>query len=125
MINQLTPNYLSSLVPQPVGAASRYNPRDSNSLQTIDARTNQFFHSFLPSTIRAWNRLPIKVKDSNSVNSFKNNLKPEKYQTPKHFTLVIEGRRFFIQDFGQIAAHLILTYFTKTLLSPPYAAVAV
>ena len=42
MINQLTPNYLSSLVPHPVGAASRYNLRDSNSLQTIDARTNQY-----------------------------------------------------------------------------------
>ena len=85
MINQLTPDYLSSLVPQPVGAASRYNLRDSNSLQTIDARTNKYFHSFLPSTIRAWNRLPNEVKDCNSVNSFKNNLKPEKYQTPKYF----------------------------------------
>ena len=41
--NQLTPDYLSSLVSRPVGATSRYHLRNSNSLQTIDARTNHFF----------------------------------------------------------------------------------
>ena len=87
MINQLTPNYLSSLVPRPVGAASRYNLRNSNSLQTIDARSNQYFYSFLPSTVRAWNSLPNNVKQCNSVNSFKYNLKPNKVQTPKYFLL--------------------------------------
>ena len=85
MMNQLTPNNLSSLVPRPVGATSRYNLRNSNSLQTIDARTNQYFHSFLPSTVRAWNNLPNDVKQCSSVNSFKYNIKQEKLQTPKHF----------------------------------------
>ena len=70
---------------RPVGATSRYNLRNSNSLQTIDARTNQYLHSFLRSTVRAWNNLPNDVKQRTSVNSFKYNLKPEKIQTPKHF----------------------------------------
>ena len=82
MKNQLTPDYLSSLVPPPVGATSRYNLRNSNSLQTVHARTKQYFYSFLPSTVRAWNSLSNNVKD---VNSFKCNLKPRKTQTPKHF----------------------------------------
>ena len=43
MLNNLTPQYLSSLVPQPVSNLSRYNLRNSNNLQTIAARTNQYY----------------------------------------------------------------------------------
>ena len=91
MINQLT------LVPRPVGAASRYN-LNSNSLQTIDVRTNQYFHSFVPSTVRAGNSLPNNEKQCTSVNSFKYNIKPNKIQTPKYFTLAVEGHRSYTQD---------------------------
>ena len=48
-----TPLYLSSLVPQSVSNLSRYNLRNSNDLQTIDARTYQYDNSFfLPSSVR-------------------------------------------------------------------------
>ena len=40
MSNNLTPSYLSSLVPVSVGKASRYNLRSSNDLQNIDG-TNE------------------------------------------------------------------------------------
>ncbi|MCG8034058.1 MAG: reverse transcriptase family protein [Candidatus Thiodiazotropha taylori] len=85
MVNHLTPHYLSSLVPRPVGAASRYSLRNSNSLQTIDARTNQYYHSFLPSSVRAWNNLPNEARQCSSVNSFKHFLNRNLSQTPKHF----------------------------------------
>ena len=48
MMNSLTLLYLTSLVPQPVGNLSRYNLRNSNDLQSINARTKQYYHSFLP-----------------------------------------------------------------------------
>ena len=48
----LTPLYLSSLVPQSVSNISRYSLRNSNDLQTIDARTTLYYNSFLPSTVR-------------------------------------------------------------------------
>ena len=40
MTNALAPLYLSSLVPQTVSNASRYNLRNSNDLQTVEARSS-------------------------------------------------------------------------------------
>ena len=81
----ITPIYLSSLVPRPVSIISRYNLRNSNDLQTIDARTTQYYNSFLPSTVRSWNNLPIEVKQSASVSSFKQFLNKDKSQVPKYY----------------------------------------
>lgn len=39
MINHLTTAYLTALIPQSVSTLSRYNPRNSNDLQIIDAMT--------------------------------------------------------------------------------------
>ena len=52
MMNHLNPLYLSSLIPQSVSAVSSYNLRNSNNLQTVDTRTNIYYHSFLPSAVR-------------------------------------------------------------------------
>ena len=85
MMHNITPLYLLSLVPQSIGNLSRYNLRNSNDLQTIDARTNQYFNSFLPSSVRAWNNLPNNAKQCESVNSFKCFLQREKTTVPKHY----------------------------------------
>ena len=90
MIYNFTPPYLSSLAPQSVSNLSRYNLRNSNDLQTIDARTNQYYNSFfffffLPSAVRSWNNLPVEAKESNSVNSFKRFLNQNKTPVPKHY----------------------------------------
>ena len=53
MVHNITPLYLSSLIQQSDSSISRYNLRSSNGLQTMDARTNQFYMSFLPSSVRA------------------------------------------------------------------------
>ena len=53
MIYNFTPSYLSSLVPPSTSNLSRYNLRNSNDLQTIVARTNQYYNSFLPSAVRS------------------------------------------------------------------------
>ena len=53
MTNALSPLYLSSLVPQTVSNASRYNLRNSSDLQTVEARTSLFYNSFLLSAVRA------------------------------------------------------------------------
>ena len=45
--NNLTPDYLSSLVPSSVNKGSRYNLRNANDVQTINARTALYFNSFL------------------------------------------------------------------------------
>ena len=85
MKSNLCPSYLSSLVPLTVNSASRYNLRNANDLQTINARTSLYYNSFLPSTIRAWNNLPFEAKQMESVNAFKYFLKRENVPVPKYF----------------------------------------
>ena len=74
MVNNFTPSYLSSLVPQPVNAASAYNLRNQNNIQSIATRTNYYFNSFLPSTIREWNSIPLDTRNSGSIETFKRKL---------------------------------------------------
>ena len=81
----IAPNYLSSLVPRSVSIISQYNLRNSNDLQTIDARTAQYYNSFLPSSVRNWNNLPVEVRQSASVNSFKQSLNKNKTHVPKYY----------------------------------------
>ena len=82
MMNSLAPLYLSSLIPPTVNSLCRYNLRN---LQTIDCRTNHYFQSFLPSTVRAWNNLPPEAKQTDSLNSFKHLLNRDKSYVPKYY----------------------------------------
>ena len=55
MYYNLTPIYLSSLIPQQVENMSQYNLRNAQDLRHIRARTSLYYNSFLPSTVRQWN----------------------------------------------------------------------
>ena len=87
MVNNLSPSYLSSLVPQPVNAVSAYNLRNSNDIQNVPARSNYYYNSFLPSTIRDWNSLPLDTRNSESLASFKRKLNSRITRTfvPKYY----------------------------------------
>ena len=85
MYNHLTPEYLSSLIPQQVNEIAHYNLRNSNNIQTIRAKTNQYNNSFLPSVLRDWNTLPAEAKQLNTVSSFKYFLKKENKPVPKYY----------------------------------------
>ena len=85
MTHNLTPSFLSSLVPQPVHAASSYNLRNSNDIQNIPARSNYYHNSFLPSTVREWNNLPLDTRNSESLNSFKRKLNLAVSYAPKYY----------------------------------------
>ena len=81
------PLYLSSLVPRSVSNLSRYKLRISNDLQTVNARSNQYYHSFLPSTTKDWNSLSTETKQSDSFNSFKHSLNEDKPSVSSYFFL--------------------------------------
>ena len=85
MVNRLSPPYLLSLIPLPVNRVSSYNQRNSNDIQTIPARTNLYYNSFLPSVIREWNNLPLDVRNSDSLNSFKRRLNDRDRYIPKYY----------------------------------------
>ena len=71
MQNGLVPDYLTELVPSRVGDNTTYSLRNAEHLQQIHASSRLFFDSFLPSTIREWNRLPSDTKSAPSLSSFK------------------------------------------------------
>jgi hypothetical protein len=83
MHNNLTPDFLSSLIPDQTN--TRYNLRNSDNTAGIYARTSLYYNSFLPSTIRDWNNLPTEVRNLPTLSSFKNFLTRNKKRTPKYY----------------------------------------
>ena len=71
MVNRLTSDSLSGLVPPCKNENNPYNLRNNDGIRNIYARTNLYYNSFLPATIRDWNNLPQKVRQADSIQSFK------------------------------------------------------
>ena len=84
MFIDLTPPYLSSLVPPLVQNVSRYNLRNSYDTHTIASRTTLFYNSFLPSSIRDWNRLNPDIRNAGTLDAFKHKLNQNLPVVPKH-----------------------------------------
>lgn len=85
MFHGLAPLYLTSLIPPSVHNMSAYNLRNSNDIQTIVCRTNQYYNSFLPSVIRDWNSLPMDTRNCGSINGFKSRLTENHTSVPKYY----------------------------------------
>jgi hypothetical protein len=69
MVNGISPEYLCNLIPYTVDETSQYNLRNSTNLQIIPTITSLHANSFVPSTLKKWNELPLNVKNANSLNS--------------------------------------------------------
>ena len=85
ILNNLSPEYLSSLIPPTVNNISRYNLRNAHNIQTIDSRITPYFNSFLPSSIREWNNLSLDVRNSDSIIIFKRKLNSDIISIPRYF----------------------------------------
>ena len=94
MIHKLTPKYLSDLVPHEVGRTSNINLRNRLNIKQVKFTTKRYGDSFLPSTIRLWNNLPLDIRESESLEIFKSKLKTTLLSvdyTPSYFSY---GKRF-------------------------------
>ena len=85
MIDSLAPEYLSPLVPPTVDNISQYNLRNETNLQTIPARSQQYYNSFLPPTTRMWNSLPDDTMNCPSVESLKHKLNNNITKPPPYY----------------------------------------
>ena len=85
MVNNLSHNYLSSLVPSTVGNTTTYQLRNAANLHTIRANSQLYYNSFLPSVIRDWNELPDNVRNSSSKMVFKRHLNSNITNPPNFF----------------------------------------
>jgi hypothetical protein len=73
MIFQNVPQYLVDIVPPKVGHQHRYPTRnvDDQKLVEFKCRTEQYKNSFLPKVTRAWNNLPLEIRQIESLTAFK------------------------------------------------------
>ena len=85
MFNDLTPPYLSSLVPLFIQNASRYNLRNSNDTQAIAFRTTLFYISFLPLSIRDWTRRNPDIRNAGTLDALKHELNQNLPIIQKHY----------------------------------------
>ena len=72
MRNNITPDYLSNMIP--VSTQNSYSLRNAGDIPSIHCRTQTYQSSFLPSTIHDWNSLPSTTKQKPSLESFKSAL---------------------------------------------------
>ena len=86
MKNNLTPGYLSSLIPQ-AAEESRYNTRNPLDVRIPRCRTQFYSKSFFPSTVHSWNHLPAEIRQSDSLPIFKSRILNflGKTSVPLHF----------------------------------------
>ena len=70
-MNNLVPNYLSSLIPSQVSNRATYLLRKTDDVSLLSCSTSRFQKSFLPSAISAWNSLPTDIRNSPSLDNFK------------------------------------------------------
>ena len=81
-----------------VGSTSSYPLRNASDLQTINAGSQSYYNSFLPSVVRDWNELPAQTRESASLNIFKNKLNndmvtpPRYYNTGKRLRQILHAR---------------------------------
>jgi hypothetical protein len=85
MKNNMSPQYLSDLVPDSLNSIHSHNTRNASIISPIRTRTSLYMNYVLPATIRSWNLLPERIKSSTSVNSFKSNLKSNHPHKPPYY----------------------------------------
>ena len=82
MMYNITPLFLSSLVPPSISNVSRYNLRNSNDLQTIDARTSQYLTLFCRRTtyLLAQSNVNIKTTTASAGMTFNVTYYPRQFK---------------------------------------------
>ena len=85
MMNGQTPDYLSCLTPPTIAELSDYNLRNRDDISTIHSRTSLYYNSFLPSTIREWNSLPLSLRQAPTLTCFKRKLNDNISLPPQYY----------------------------------------
>ena len=88
--NDLSPMYLTNLIPPRVGERTNYPLRNSDHYVTMRTNSRSYSSSFLPSTIIAWNNLPVTIKSATTIASFKHMLAQNNTRIPEYY---FEGER--------------------------------
>ena len=93
-INNLVPDYLCSIIRPENPPVSSITTRQISDIPLIPTRGVMFAQSFYPSTIRAWNELPLHVRNSASLTLFKNKITRSVIRPIKYSDLYFLGDRY-------------------------------
>ena len=85
MSNDFSPAYLSSLVPSSFENTA-YSLRDSQNIRPVLTRTQLYYRSFIPSSIREWNELQIERRSSDSLTISKHQLNKDLPKIPNYYS---------------------------------------
>lgn len=75
IINGLTPEYLSNLIPPQVQASTTYTLRNRVNFRIPFARTQLMKNSYIPASLRQWNNLDPELRNSRTLPTFKSKIK--------------------------------------------------
>ena len=85
MVHGLTPENLSSLLPPKHNEIHEYPTRYGHLYTEIKCHTTHYKDSFLPSTVKIWNKLPINVQQNPSLSNLKRFLRSDSHTVPYYF----------------------------------------
>ena len=89
MENGLAPDYLAEMIPPRVRDETSYSLCNADNLRQIHASSRSYYDSFLPSTIREWNKLSDNIKLTPSLLSFRHKLEKKILLKPQNITIVM------------------------------------
>lgn len=85
MDHNLAPSYLCNLLPPHIGEVSSYPLRNADNYVQVNARTALYGSSFLPSTLREWNKLDNDHRNADSQEAFKKLLTQNNVKIPHYY----------------------------------------
>jgi hypothetical protein len=90
LVNNISPTYLIDALPA-LSTDYAYQLRNIHDVCVPRTRTLSYKNSFIPSTIKLWNKLDLRVRNSPSLSTFRQAIK--KHLFPKPNPLFLYGRR--------------------------------
>lgn len=94
--------------------------RNASNIQTIHAKSQLYYNSFLPSVIRDWNDLPMDTRNASSLNSFKHKLNTDIKLPPVYFNDGIRLGQIYHSrlrtDCSSLNSHLYAKHITNSPL---------
>ena len=83
IVNNLTPPYLKSLLPPQRQQGIETRSSTAGDIQnSLLIRNNSLLKSFIPSSIKLWNKLDINIRKKTNLNTFKTALKKKLFPKP-------------------------------------------
>ena len=119
--NHDAPQYISRLIPPKVQSLSPYPLRNGDDIILPYCRLSLTNQSFIPDTIRQWNRIDPNIRNVNSISAFKNTLRKDTVlrEVPRHYAYGPRKLNIILTQIRCSASFLNYDLFRSNLISNP------